>query len=89
MRASYPQDLLFCEKNRVVLFSFTGGRMVKVKRFLGNTNTLEVHDTQNEHTSCQLSEIELEHRAWYDSLDEAKRGRPFDNCAWCLSGSTR
>ena len=63
--------------------------MIKVKQFLGNTNTLEVHDTQNERTSCQLDEIKPEHRRWYDSLAEAKRDKPYDTCYWCVGGSTR
>ena len=63
--------------------------VVKLKRYLGNSNTLEVHDTQNEQTNCQLDEIKYEHRHWYDSLSEAKQDRSYDNCAWCLTGSTR
>lgn len=63
--------------------------MVKVKRFLGNTNTLEVHDTQKEETNCQLDEIKVDHRQWYDTLAAAKADRSYDNCAWCLGGSTR
>lgn len=59
----------------------------KQKRYLGNTNTLEVHDTQNEDTNCQLDEILTEHRRWYDSLEEAKRDYSYDNCHWCLGGS--
>jgi hypothetical protein len=30
--------------------------MDKEKRYLGNTNTLEVHDTDNEKANCQLEE---------------------------------
>lgn len=63
--------------------------MIKQKRYLGNTNTLEAHDTYAEQTNCQLDEIKLEHRRWYDSLAEAKRDRNYDNCAWCIGGSTR
>ncbi len=63
--------------------------IVKRKRFLGNTNTLEVHDTHNEKNGCQLDKIKLEHRRWYDSLAEAKRDKRYDNCHWCLGGSTR
>lgn len=63
--------------------------MIKVKRYLGNTNTLEVHDTQNERASCQLDEIKVEHRRWYDTLSEAKSDKPYDNCYWCLGSSTR
>jgi len=63
--------------------------VVKVKRYLGNTNTLEVHDTNAETGNCQLDEILAEHRRWYDSLSEAKADRPYDNCAHCIGGSTR
>lgn len=61
----------------------------KLKRYLGNTNTLEVHDTDNENANCQLDEIESDHRQWYDTLAEAKRDRDYDNCAWCIGNSTR
>jgi hypothetical protein len=63
--------------------------ITKVKRYLGNTNTLEVHDTQNENSNCQLDEILAEHRRWYDTLAEAKRDLNYDNCAYCIGGSTR
>ncbi len=63
--------------------------MIKVKRHLGSLNTLEVHDTQNEKTGCQLDEIKVEHRKWYDSLAQAKGDRSYDNCYWCIGGSTR
>lgn len=61
----------------------------KRERFLGNTNTLEVHDTSNEKANCQLDEIAEEHRRWYDTLSEAKSERAYDNCYWCVGGSTR
>ena len=63
--------------------------VIKLKRYLGNVNTLEVHDTNNETTSCQLDEIKADHRRWYDTLAEAKRDHAFDNCHWCIGGSTR
>lgn len=63
--------------------------IVKVKRYLGNTHTLEVHDTQNEKEKCQLDEIKSEHRRWYDSLADAKAEYNYDNCSWCLGSSTR
>jgi len=49
--------------------------ITKLTRYLGNTNTLEVHDPLIERTSCQLDEIKPEHRRWYDTLTEAKAGR--------------
>lgn len=63
--------------------------VVKRKRYLGNLNTLEVHDTDHERVSCRLDDIRLEHRRWYDTLTEAKRDQTYDNCHWCLGGSTR
>ncbi len=61
----------------------------KQKRYLGNTNNLEVHDTDNESSNCQLDEILTAHRRWYDSLAAAKSDYDYDNCYWCLGGSTR
>ncbi len=61
----------------------------KSKRYLGNTNTLEMHDTDNESDNCQLDEIKSEHRQWYDTLAEAKRGRSYGNCSYCLGSSRR
>ena len=63
--------------------------VVKLKRYLGNVNTLEVHDTQREQTRCQLDDIKPEHQRWYDTLAEAKADERYDNCAWCLGNSTR
>ncbi len=63
--------------------------MLKQKRYLGNINTAEVHDTQREQTGCRLDEIRPEHRRWYDSLSAAKADHAYDNCYWCLGSSTR
>jgi malonyl CoA-acyl carrier protein transacylase len=63
--------------------------MNALKRYLGNTNSDEVHDTDNENTNCQLDEILVEHRKWYDTLTQAKADRSYDNCAYCLGGSSR
>ncbi|HLF61911.1 MAG TPA: hypothetical protein VI980_12120 [Acidimicrobiia bacterium] len=61
----------------------------KQKQYLGNVNTHELHNTTNKNTNCQLNQISSEHRRWYDSIAEAKRDHPYDNCHWCLGGSTR
>lgn len=58
------------------------------KRYLGNTNKMEVHDTQNEKPGCQLDEIKPEHRIYFDTLEEAHRAG-FDNCAHCIGKSKR
>jgi hypothetical protein len=59
----------------------------KLKRYVGNVNTLELHDTDNEQTSCRLDDVSMEARCWFDSIAEAGRDRPYDNCRWCLGGS--
>ena len=62
------------------------------ERYLGNTNTKEVHDLDNENTSpdgCQIDEIiSAGHDTPYSYLSDAHRDG-YDNCAKCLSGSTR
>ena len=63
--------------------------MIKQKRFLGNTKTVEIHDALNENPSCQLDEIEIEHRRWYAALVEAYQDFDFSPCVWCLGSSTR
>ena len=63
-------------------------------RYLGNTNTKEVHDLRNEDTrasGCQVDEIlRAGHGVYFipDSLTQA-RSEGYDPCAKCLSGSTR
>ena len=63
--------------------------ITKLKRYLGNTNTLEVHDTSDEQTNCELDKIAAEHRRWYDTLAAAKNDKSYDNCAYCLGQSAR
>lgn len=63
------------------------------QRFLGNSSPskMEVHDTQRESASCQLDEIiKAGHAVRFtpDTKEEAHRNG-FDNCAYCIGGSTR
>jgi len=62
-------------------------------RFLGNRNSNEVHDLDNEDTrpsGCQINEIL--HRgtgvAFYPDTIEKARDQGFDNCAKCIGQST-
>ena len=63
-------------------------------RYLGNKNTKEVHDLDNEDTSpagCQINEIlAAGHGVKFDpdTLSTA-HSQGYDNCAKCLRGSTR
>jgi hypothetical protein len=63
------------------------------KRYLGNSDPdhLEVHDLQNENRNCQIAEIVRAGNAVTfapDTLYQA-HAEGYDNCAWCLGGSTR
>lgn len=61
------------------------------ERYLANSSRskMEVHDLDNEKTSCQIDEIIREgHDRPYNSLDQARRDG-YDNCAYCIGGSTR
>lgn len=52
-------------------------------RYLGNSNTMQVHDLDNTKASCQISEIKPEHRVSFATLSEAKRAG-YDPCAYCI-----
>jgi len=61
------------------------------ERYLANTSPskLEIHDLDNEKTDCQINEIiKAGHDKPYNSLETA-RSDGFDNCAYCIGGSTR
>jgi len=59
--------------------------------FLGNSNTMEVHNLSAETPRCQIDEIlEAGHDVAFspDTLEQAHE-QGFDNCAYCIGGSTR
>lgn len=61
------------------------------RRYLGNENTTEVHDLENEKTNCQIDEILAAGNAvgfTPDTLNQA-HSEGYDNGAYCLGGSTR
>ena len=62
------------------------------ERYCGNSNTTEVHDLDNEDTAsngCQIDEIiAAGHDKPFDTL-AAAHSAGYDDCAKCLSGSTR
>lgn len=63
-------------------------------RYLGNNNShgdKEVHSLANVKSQCQIDTIlRNRHAVGFnpDTLDEVHRNG-FDNCAWCIGGSTR
>ncbi len=58
-------------------------------RYLGNSNKQEVHDLDDEQTNCQINEfIAADHGVPFGSLSAAHNAG-YDNCHWCIGGSTR
>ncbi len=65
----------------------------RIIRFLGNSSPshMEVHDLHNEKSNCQIDEIlRAKHAVGFrpDTLAQA-RSEGYDNCAYCIGGSTR
>jgi hypothetical protein len=70
------------------------------RRYTGNMNgeqylanaspsKMEVHDLDNEKTSCQIDEIiRARHDRPYNTL-AAAHAAGYDNCAYCIGGSKR
>jgi hypothetical protein len=63
------------------------------RRFVGNSNPghREVHDLDNEKRQCQIDEIIAAGHAVIfnpDTLAQARQ-QGYDNCAYCIGGSTR
>ena len=59
------------------------------QQYLGNEHKMEVHDLNNEKTSCQIDEIiRARHDRPYNLLSAA-HADGYDNCAYCLGASTR
>jgi hypothetical protein len=61
------------------------------KQYLGNRHTTEVHDLEKETNDCQVDEIiSAGHAVVFspDTLGQA-HSESYDNCAYCVGGSTR
>lgn len=58
-------------------------------RYLGNSNEKEVHDLHNEKSSCQITIIIQAGHAKPFSTLAAAHALGYDNCHWCIGGSTR
>lgn len=59
------------------------------EKYLGNVNTKEVHDLDNEKSLCQIDEIiSAGHDTPFNSLEDA-HNKKFDNCAYCIGNSKR
>lgn len=56
------------------------------ERFVGNTNTMEVHDLDNEKSACEIDFIDHEHIQTFrrDRLKTAEELK-FAHCAHCIN----
>lgn len=61
------------------------------RRFLGNRNEREAHDLQHEKVQCQIEKILQAGNGvgFYPDTPAQARSEGYDNCAWCIGGSTR
>ena len=57
--------------------------MATRKRYLGNSNTQEVHDLDNEKTQCNLKDIKPEHKVYFSTL-QAALNAGYNRCGHCL-----
>ena len=63
----------------------------KFSHYLGNVNTKEVQDLNNQKNSCQINEIKKANHAISfkdDSLEEIHE-MGCDNCHWCIGDAMR
>lgn len=57
-------------------------------RFIGNTNTNEVHDLDNETTSCNINLMKDDHvKTFVPDTHAQAKAEGFDNCAHCIGNS--
>lgn len=58
-------------------------------RYLGNIKKNEVHDLDNEQTSCKIDEIINAGLDKPFTLLSTAQATGYDNCAYCLGGSKK
>jgi len=59
------------------------------ERYLGDINTLKVHDLDNEKANCQIDAIIQRGHEWPFKLLEIAHKRGMDNCRWCIGKPKR
>lgn len=55
----------------------------KITRYLGNSNTRELHDLNNEKTGCRISSIRFDHKVDFAGKEDAVKAG-YDYCAYCF-----
>jgi hypothetical protein len=60
----------------------------KIPEYLGNSNTMEIHDLRNLKPACQIERMNYENKIFFDNFEEAKEAmesKGYNGCRWCLS----
>lgn len=83
------RGLIWLKTEEGILATFVSSRPSTA--FMGNSNTLEVHELATEEVNCQISEIiSAGHAVIFSPDTKAQANKEgYDTCAWCLGGSTR
>lgn len=72
--------------DRSIQLDLTPGRMLAndiSTRYLGNSSSEEIHDLENEQAACQIEEIRVDRRHYFNSIEEALT-IGYDHCAYCF-----
>ena len=60
------------------------------RKYIGNSNTKEVHNLDNEQTNCQINEIKSDHIVTFNPDSQSVANSDgYDNCAHCIGNSKR
>ena len=60
----------------------------KPPRYLGNSNTKEIHDLKNINGACQISRMKSQNKVFFKSIKDIKKAmhkKGYNGCKWCLS----
>ena len=60
----------------------------KDTRYLGNSNTKEIHDLSNLSSACRIGKMREEHKVFFDNIkdvEQAIKTEGYNGCRWCLS----
>ena len=57
-------------------------------KYLGNSNTMEIHDLNNLKPACQIERMNEEHKVFFytlEEVEEAIKDQKYDGCKWCMN----
>lgn len=57
------------------------------RKYLGNTNTEEIHEYEKMKDGCKLKDMKEENKFWLDTEEEVKdycNNKGYNGCKWCL-----